>query len=95
MKKNFTFLFLMLIVTISVMSQPAVQWQHFYGGTGNDILYGLSNKPTSDGGAILCGSTSSSNTGTFTGLINNGGLDGVMIKLDASVNTTLQKTGTL
>jgi hypothetical protein len=91
MKKIFTFLFVMLMVTISVMSQPAVQWQHLYGGTGDEMLYGFSNKPTSDGGAILCGNTTSSNTGTFTGLTNNGGLDAVIIKLDASGNTTLQK----
>ncbi|MEO8861263.1 MAG: LamG-like jellyroll fold domain-containing protein [Ginsengibacter sp.] len=91
MKKIFTFLFLMLIVTITVMSQPVVQSQQLLGGTGNENLYGYSNKPTSDGGAILCGNTNSSNTGTFTGLTNNGGLDGVLIKLDASGNTTLQK----
>jgi hypothetical protein len=91
MKKIFTFLFPMFIVTISVMSQPAVQSQQLLGGTGDENLYGYSNKPTSDGGAILCGNSSSSNTGTFTGLTNNGGLDGVIIKLDASGNTTLQK----
>ncbi|HEV8083739.1 MAG TPA: hypothetical protein VGP55_11080, partial [Chitinophagaceae bacterium] len=91
MKKNFTFLLSFVILSISASAQPAVQSQQLLGGTGDDHLYGFSNKRTSDGGAILCGSTTSSNTGTFTGLTNNGGLDAVIIKLDASGNTTLQK----
>lgn len=67
-----------------------MQWQKLFGGTGTfDQLYTV--QPTSDGGYILAGSTQSNNTGTLTGISNNGGVDAWLIKLDANGNVQWQK----
>lgn len=91
MKKIFTLLSTLFILNITVIAQPGTQSQQLFGGAGDELLFALSSSSTSDGGSIVGGSTTSSNTGTFTGLTNNGGLDGLLTKLDANENITLQK----
>ncbi len=67
-----------------------IQWQKLLGGSGLfDFIYDI--QPTNDGGFILCGTANSSNTGTLTGITNNGGEDGWLIKIDANGNTVWQK----
>lgn len=56
-------------------------WTKCYGGSGND--YTGTVEPTSDGGYVLTGSSGSTD-GDIPG--NNGGLDFVLLKLDASGN---------
>ncbi len=64
-------------------------WQKLFGGSNTDYLTPILQ--TADGGYLTALASSSSNTGTLTGLTNNGGFDGWIIKLDASGNTTWQK----
>ncbi|MBA3649168.1 MAG: fibronectin type III domain-containing protein [Chitinophagales bacterium] len=65
------------------------QWQKLLGGSGDDEFWGI--KQTADGGYIAEGYTNSSNSGTLTGITNNGGMDGWVVKLDGNGNTTWQK----
>ncbi|MEO7264918.1 MAG: hypothetical protein ABIW38_08400 [Ferruginibacter sp.] len=68
---------------IKLNSTGDLQWQKFYGGDVTDVFNFL--LATTDGGFILCGSSSStSGSGTFTGITNNGGTDGWLFKADAS-----------
>ena len=63
---------------IKIDSLGNLLWQKNYGGTGNDIANSV--QPTIDGGYILAG-TSNSTDGDITG-INNGGIDGWIVKTD-------------
>ncbi len=66
-----------------------IQWQKLYGGSLTDIGYSLGQ--TTDGGFVIAGASNSSNTGTLTGFVGNGGFDSYIIKTDASGNILWQK----
>jgi hypothetical protein len=66
-----------------------IQWQKLYGGANDEGLARI--QVTSDGGSIVSGYSSSSNTGNLTGLINAGSFDSYILKLDASGNIQWQK----
>lgn len=66
-----------------------IQWQKLLGGSASDNLRDIRQAP--DGGYILAGYTSSSNTGTLTGLVNSGNEDAWVIKLDVAGNIGWQK----
>lgn len=66
-----------------VSSTGTLQWNKLLGGTGSDFFTDV--RTTSDGGYILTGYTSSSNTGAV--LATNHGADDVwVVKIDASGN---------
>jgi len=62
-------------------SEPIVQWQAVSGGTGNDLLYGL--EKTADGGFMVAGASSSTNSAKKTAA-NLGGLDFWVAKLNSN-----------
>lgn len=66
-----------------------VLWQKLLGGSFPD--FAVSIQETNDSGFIVAGYTYSSNTGTLLGLINNGGVDCWIIKLDSNGNLVWQK----
>ncbi|MEO7264960.1 MAG: hypothetical protein ABIW38_08610, partial [Ferruginibacter sp.] len=66
-----------------------IQWQKLYGGANDEGFPRI--QLTSDGGSIISGYSSSSNTGNLVGLINAGSLDIYILKLDASGNIQWQK----
>ena len=66
-----------------------IQWQNTIGGSGDD--YGLTTKPTSDGGYIVLGASDSNISGDKTEN-SRGGLDYWILKLDSSGNITWQHT---
>jgi hypothetical protein len=68
-------------------AQPILQWQKNLGGTGNDSAYSV--KPTTDGGYIVAGQSSSAG-GDITG--NHGGIDYWVAKLDATGNIMWQQS---
>jgi hypothetical protein len=68
-------------VAASSQTPPPIEWQHRYGGTGNDVGYSISR--TSDGGYLGCSATQSSD-GTVTG--HHGGADIWLVKMDAVGN---------
>jgi hypothetical protein len=70
-------------------SAGTMQWQKLLGGTGYDNLQKI--QPTTDGGYIAAGSAQSSNTGTLSGVTNNGLTDGWVIKLNSAGTTQWQK----
>jgi hypothetical protein len=59
-------------------------WEHFYGGSDRDILRAVC--PTSDGGYLMCGRSSSDSSGLKTSDCL-GGTDYWLIKVDASGQT--------
>jgi hypothetical protein len=67
---------------VKLTSAGATQWQKRLGGTSYDEFYSVS--ATSDGGYILAGLSQSSNTGTLTGITNNGGMDAWVAKVNAT-----------
>ncbi len=88
MKKIFI-LSISTLVYLTVNAQN-IQWQELMGGSADDNLnYNI--QQTSDGGYIEVGVAASSNDGTLTGVINNGGKDGWIIKTNASGITQWQK----
>lgn len=54
-------------------------WQKLYGGTANEILFEV--VANADGSCTVAGRSSSSNTGTITGLSTNGGVDAYVMRL--------------
>ncbi len=66
-----------------------IQWQNTIGGSGDD--YGLTTKPTSDGGYIVMGASDSNISGDKTEN-SRGGLDYWILKLDSSGSITWQHT---
>ena len=63
--------------------------QNLYGGSGDDEL--LCIRQTADGGYIAVGDALSSNSGTLTGITNNGGKDGWVMKLNSAGGIVWQK----
>jgi hypothetical protein len=65
-------------VAASAQTPPPIEWQHRYGGSGNELPRSISR--TSDGGYIACSNTQSSD-GAVTGY--HGGADIWLVKMDA------------
>jgi len=59
------------------------------GGAGSETLYSM--QQTADGGYIMAGTSSSSNTGTLSGITNHGLTDAWIIKLNGSGKLQWQK----
>ncbi|MEO7312264.1 MAG: hypothetical protein ABIX01_17820 [Chitinophagaceae bacterium] len=64
---------------IKINSAGIPQWQKLYGGNGTDILNKI--KPSTSGEYYCCGTSTSSNSGTLAGNINNGVQDGWVMKI--------------
>ena len=77
------------VLVIKLNNDGQVSWQKLYGGNDLDIASYINQ--TSDGGYIIAGASLSSNTGTLAGVINNGFIDGMIIRLDANGNIVWQK----
>jgi hypothetical protein len=74
---------------VKLDAKGTIEWQKLYGGTGNEEARAIAN--CTDGGYVITGSSTSSNTGTFTGSMNNGSSDAFVLKLDANGNVQHQK----
>jgi hypothetical protein len=74
----FTMLWMLAAFTASAQA-PAIQWQKSLGGSASERAQSI--QPTTDGGYIIAGSSSSTN-GDVTG--NHGAEDGWVVKLNAS-----------
>ncbi len=66
----------------------AIQWQKNIGGSGDEEIYEI--QQTTDGGYIVAGMTTSSNSGDVN-LTNHGGQDAWIVKLDATGTIVWQK----
>ena len=89
MKTSITF-FALLFVVLSVFSQdPAIIWQKTIGGSSGD--FSTVFEPTSDGGFILGGYSTSNISGEKTEN-SHGGTDIWIVKIDASGNIMWQNT---
>ncbi len=73
---------------VKMTALGAIQWQKVIGGAGDEQVYGLQQTP--DGGYIAIGMTTSSNSGDVT-LVNHGGKDAWVVKLDATGTIQWQK----
>lgn len=88
--KTSIILFASLMCAFSAFSQdPAIIWQKTIGGSGTDFSNIL--EPTSDGGYIIGGYSTSNISGEKTEN-SNGGTDMWIVKLDASGNIMWQNT---
>ena len=74
---------------IKLNSAGAIEWQQLLGGSATDISRSIHQ--TMDGGFIVTGISSSSNTGTLAGLTTHGGTDCWILKLDDSGTILWQK----
>ncbi|RYE17989.1 MAG: hypothetical protein EOP51_22885 [Sphingobacteriales bacterium] len=74
---------------IKLNATGSVQWYKVYGGSSWDMLYTI--QQTADGGYIACGNSSSSNTGSLSGINTNGVEDGWIIRIDNAGNILWQK----
>ncbi|WP_165864851.1 PKD domain-containing protein [Rufibacter latericius] len=70
-----------ITVTVKAPIVSGVQWDYRFGGTGNDQLYTVLQ--TSDGGFLLGGTSTSSNTGDKTET-TRGGKDYWIVKVDST-----------
>lgn len=84
MKKIYLFLF--LIIQISMNAQPGIQWQKCWGGSYDDFARSI--QQTNDGGFIIVGYTDS-NDGDVIGW--HGSWDGWVVKLNSAGNIQWQK----
>ena len=73
---------------VKIDSVGNIQWDKSLGGSNSDIAFGMDT--TIDGGYIICGETSSNNTGNITNYHGNG--DAWIIKLNSIGNLEWQKT---
>ncbi len=88
MKKTLLILaFALVQLTTFAQQAPAIQWQKCLGGTAWDEAYSI--QPTTDGGYIVAGTTTS-NDGDVTG--NHGGQDVWVVKLSSTCTLQWQKT---
>ncbi len=88
MKKEFLFFTILLFTSrLATAQAPGIEWQKSLGGTAADEAKSVA--PTSDGGYIV-GGTTSSNDGDVTG--NHGGKDCWVVKLNAAGSIEWQKT---
>lgn len=84
---NIKILILSCCFATTLSAQPAIQWQHTYGGSKDDFPYAM--QATADGGYIAAGYTRS-NDDQVGG--NKGQLDCWVLKLDTSGGIQWQKT---
>ncbi|MEZ4802704.1 MAG: T9SS type A sorting domain-containing protein [Gelidibacter sp.] len=77
-KKNLLAL-IVLFASIKVLAQPSIEWQKSLGGTDFDLVESI--KQTTDGGYILCGSSSSSDGDVIS---NHGQRDSWVVKITSS-----------
>jgi hypothetical protein len=73
---------------VAVTAPVSIEWKKVLGGNGNDYGYSLIKTP--DGGYLLSGRTSSNGSGDVPA--SNGGIDMLVLKLDAAGAITWQKT---
>ncbi|RYY43906.1 MAG: hypothetical protein EOO06_19015 [Chitinophagaceae bacterium] len=66
-----------------------LQWQKLLGGTNAEYIHGLAI--TADGKYVFTGGSTSSGTGTLSGMVNNGGTDAFLVELDAAGNLLAKK----
>ena len=76
-------------LVLKVDGSGNLQWRTLLGGSNAD--YGFSIKQLADGSYLMGGSTSSSNSGTLTGIVSNGGGDNWMVKLFSTGSIHWQK----
>ncbi|NML65443.1 hypothetical protein HHL22_09525 [Hymenobacter sp. RP-2-7] len=74
---------------VKLDAQGTTQWEHSFGGTGNDILWSL--QATADGGYLLAGTSNSPVSGDKTGYIDNAG-DYWIVKLDSQGHKQWDRT---
>jgi len=84
--KSFLLCIALVVFTATLHAQPAVLWQHCYGGSSDDL--GYASARTTDGGFLLAGAASSSG-GDVSG--NHGGQDGWIVRTDSSGNIVWKK----
>jgi hypothetical protein len=70
------------LCSISLMAQPAIQWDKAFGGTGTDEL--LTVQQTTDGGYVLGGRSNTNQNGDKTEASFNTYQDYWIVKLDAT-----------
>ncbi len=87
MKTTITILLTILFISNTNAQAPAIEWQKSLGGTAGESASSI--QPSSDGGYIVAGNSSSLN-GDTTG--NHGGSDCWIIKLDATGIIQWQKS---
>jgi hypothetical protein len=88
--KNLCTIVFSLFASVSLFAQdPAIQWQNTIGGSDTDFLQSM--EPTSDGGFILSGFSTSNASGDKTEN-SNGGIDMWIVKLDATGTIQWQNT---
>lgn len=85
--KTITTFFGVFFIIITCFSQPVIQWEKSFGGSGNDGLSSFQH--TSDEGYIVVG-YSNSNDGDVTG--NHGGFDVWIVKINATGVIEWQKS---
>lgn len=76
---------IIVLITQTAYSQPAIQWQHCYGSSNGEFLNNV--KQTSDGGYVFVGEVNAGNDGDVSG--NHGG-DMWVVKTDGSGNLQWQ-----
>ena len=79
MKKFLNLIFILFSFTIFSQPQNHINWEQTYGGTDEEHLY--STIPTSDGGYLLGGQTTSNDGDIQSG--NQGGIDFWVVKIDS------------
>ncbi len=87
-QKLWLLILLMIIISNRSYSQtPEIEWQKSFGGSGAD--FGYTAIPTSDGGYIITGETSSANQQVHG---NHGTQDFCVVKVDAVSDAHWTKT---
>lgn len=77
------------ILVMKLDASGNVEWQKMLGGSAYEAASGVCQ--INDGSYVVVGYTQSSNSGTLTGLTNNGSYDGWIIKLSSSGAVLWQK----
>jgi len=86
--KALSTLIISILFTSALYAQPTIQWQHAYGGSGDEGAYDI--KPAVNGGFIFCGETNSVDGDiTDTGYGNS---DYWLCRIDSSGNILWEKS---
>ncbi|MBO0936584.1 lamin tail domain-containing protein [Fibrella sp. HMF5335] len=78
------------LVGLGGETPPPLAWQKALGGTGSEGSSAGAITPTSDGGYVLAGSTSSTNNGDVG--VNHGGVDAWIVRVNSVGSIVWQKT---